>query len=132
MCKIGDIILVDKYVHNGKELSKHSFVVMGIDNGEIQGLDYDLIAYVMSSFDDEEQKKRKLSYPGNFPIFNYEQNVHNGNKKDGYIKTDQSYYFRKDNINYKIIGYISIEAYKRLSEFIYNLDVDFEEIIDNL
>ena len=48
MCKIGDIILVKKYVSHGVELGKHSFVVLNADNGEIQGLPYDLVCNVMS------------------------------------------------------------------------------------
>jgi hypothetical protein len=132
MCNVGDIILIDKYVHNGHEISKHTFVVMDVDNGEIQGLDYDIIGNVMSSFKDEGQKKKKLSFPGNFPILHSEQNVQNSNKKDGYIKAEQLYYFKSDKINYKVIGYISIDAYKRLVDFITNLSIDFEQIVDNL
>ena len=37
MCCVGDIILVDKYKHNGKQINKHSFVVVDDDGGEIQG-----------------------------------------------------------------------------------------------
>lgn len=132
MCKVGDIIRVEKYVHNGTEVDKHSFVILDVENGEIHGLEYDIIGNAMSSFKYEAQKEKKLSYPANFPIFHYETNVVNGNKKDGYIKTDQLYYFKLDKIKYRVIGYISPEAYKRLVEFIQTLEVDFEEIIDNL
>jgi co-chaperonin GroES (HSP10) len=31
MCKIGDIILVNKYKDNGKTLKRHSFVVINDD-----------------------------------------------------------------------------------------------------
>ena len=50
MCCVGDIILVDKYKHNGKQINKHSFVVVDDDGGEIQGYSYDLICNVLSSF----------------------------------------------------------------------------------
>ena len=38
MCQIGDIILVQKYKDRGQDLSRHSFVVISDENGEIQGL----------------------------------------------------------------------------------------------
>ena len=64
MCQVGDIILVDHYSDNGKTLSKHSFVVIDDNNGTIEGMSYDMICNVLSSFKSEEQKRRKLSYPG--------------------------------------------------------------------
>ena len=60
MCKIGDIILVDSYKHGGKTLNKHSFVVLNADKDEIQGLEYDLVCNVMSSFHSEEHRKKKM------------------------------------------------------------------------
>lgn len=60
MCKIGDIILVEKYKDRGKTLGRHSFVVIDDQDGEIHGLPYDMICNVFSSFKDEEQKKRKF------------------------------------------------------------------------
>lgn len=132
MCKIGDIIVVDKYIHNGKEISKHSFVVMDIDNGEIHGLDYDMIANVMSSIKNDDQKRKKLAYPANFLIKHNDTTMQKGNDKEAYIKTDQLYYFKKENVSFEVIGCINIEAYKKLMEFILNLNIDFEQIVDNL
>lgn len=43
MCKVGDIILVRKYVSNGVQLKTHSFIIIDDQNGEIQGLSYDCI-----------------------------------------------------------------------------------------
>jgi hypothetical protein len=37
MCKIGDIIVVQKYKSDGIELSKHSFVVIEDNGGDIKG-----------------------------------------------------------------------------------------------
>lgn len=68
MCKIGDIILIERYKDREKTLGRHSFVVIDDQNGEIQGLPYDMICNVFSSFKNEEQKKRKLSNPGNFQL----------------------------------------------------------------
>ena len=60
MCKIGDIILVEKYKSGNKEIGKHSFIVIEDKNGIIEGLPYDFIGNVLSSFKDEKQKQRKL------------------------------------------------------------------------
>ena len=95
MCRRGDIILVEKYKSQGVDVSHHSFVVIDDKDGQIKGLNYDIVALAMSSFKDEKQKEKKLSYPGNFPITANEENVDGGNKRDGYIKADQFYFFDK-------------------------------------
>jgi hypothetical protein len=104
MCSVGDIIIVENYTHNGISINKHSFIVLNDNAGQIQGLDYDLICNVMSSFKNKEQKKRKLSYPGNFPIVPEDCDSIQGNDKSGYIKADQLYYFNKEKIQYVVIG----------------------------
>ena len=43
MCQVGDIILVDNYFHRNQPIAKHSFVVLSTENGEIEGLSYDLV-----------------------------------------------------------------------------------------
>lgn len=60
MCKAGDIILVNDYQDSKITISHHSFVVINDEGGQIQGLDYDIICNVMSSFKNEEQRKKKL------------------------------------------------------------------------
>ena len=90
MCQIGDIIVVYRYKDGNKTLPTHSFVVLDDNNGQIQGIDFDFVGLVMSSFKDEEQKKRKLSYPGNFPITPDDQEIYDGdNGESGYIKADR-------------------------------------------
>ncbi len=131
MCKVGDIILVNKYKHGNKELSRHSFVVLSTEGGSVRGLDYDLICNVMSSFKDEEQKKRKLAYPGNLEVAHDGTNVPSGNTKGGYIKAEQFYYFDKDSIDYMVIGNVTIELFTALMRLIDELD-EIEEITDNL
>ena len=86
MCKIGDIILIERYKARGKTLRRHSFVVIDDQDGKIQGLPYDMICNVFSSFKSEEQKKRKLSYSGNFPIANEDTHTQPDNGKSGYVK----------------------------------------------
>ena len=48
MCQIGDIILVQKYKDHGQDLSRHSFVVISDENGEIQGMTLSPMSYLLS------------------------------------------------------------------------------------
>ena len=80
----------------------------------------------------EEQKKRKLSYPGNFPIANEDTVTVPNNGKSGYIKTDQLYFFNKSKIEYTIIGNIQPDILELVLEFIDTSDFETEAIIDNL
>ena len=132
MCKIGDIILVDNYKDNGCNLNKHSFIVIEDENGTIEGVPYDFICNVMSSFKNDEQKLRKLRYPGNFPISHNDTVTDPHNTKDGFVKTDKLYYFKKDNINFKVIGNVIPEVLDMIFDFIENSDFEFSHIIDNL
>lgn len=132
MCKVGDIIVVDQYKDSAKTLSRHSFVVIDDKNGQIEGFSYDMICNVLSSFKDEKQRKRKLSYPGNFPIANEDTITCPNNNKDGYIKTDQLYFFAKDKINYTVIGSVKEDIFNLIMEFINESDFQITAIIDNL
>ena len=132
MCKVGDIIVVDQYKDSTKTLSRHSFVVIDDKNGQIEGFSYDMICNVLSSFKDEKQIKRKLSYPGNFPIANEDTITCPNNNKDGYIKTDQLYFFAKDKINYTVIGSVKEDIFNLIMEFINESDFQITAIIDNL
>ncbi|EDS77118.1 conserved hypothetical protein [Clostridium botulinum C str. Eklund] len=132
MCKVGDIILIKNYVDNEKKLDQHSFVVLSDESGKIQGLDYNIICNVMSSFKNKKQQEKKLQYAGNFPITHNDTVTHPDNGKDGYIKAEQLYYFNKDKLDYMVIGQIKPEAFNLLMEFIEKLDVEFKIIIDNL
>ena len=132
MCQIGDIILVQKYKDRGQDLSRHSFVVISDENGEIQGLTYDFIANVLSSFKSDTQRERKLKYPGNFPIDSSDTETNPHNNKFGYVKADQLYYFAKDKLSYTVIGTMKPDVFNELMNFIENSDFDFEDIIDNL
>jgi len=133
MCKVGDIIVIDNYNHDGINLSRHSFVVISDQSGKIQGIDYDLICNVMSSFKNAAQKAKKLSYPYNFPITHNDRIMQNGNNNEGYIKVEQFYYFDKLTINYKVIGALTPEVLEELITFINNINSDeINIIIDNL
>ena len=132
MCQIGDIIVIQKYKHGNKELSRHSFVVIDDEDGIIQGLPYDFVANVFSSFKNEKQKERKLSYPGNFPILNKDTVTNPNDGKDGFVKADQLYYFSKNNIDYSIIGEMKPDRFNDLIDFIEKSNFEIIEIIDNL
>ncbi|GCD10445.1 hypothetical protein [Clostridium tagluense] len=132
MCKVGDIILVQECKDNCIELGKHSFIVLSDVAGEIQGVAYDIICNVLSSFKNDEQKKKKLSYAGNFPITCCDSKIKNGNKLDGYIKSEQFYYFNKEKLDYMVLGQISSDVLASLMTFIQNLDIPFKAITENL
>lgn len=131
MCKVGDIIVVKNFVSQGETLTRHSFVVLSTDHGKIQGLDYDLVCNVMSSFHSEEQRKKKLGYPGNFEYSANEENIRNGHGKAGYIKAEQFYYFDSSKTDFYVLGNVTQELFNALIEFIKQL-TDIEIVIDNL
>jgi len=132
MCTIGDIILIKSFQHKSHVLSKHSFVVLSVEAGKIEGLDYDFVCNVLSSFKNQQQRAKKLGYPGNFEITNKDSSVIKSNTKDGYAKAEQLYYFNRDKTDYIIIGKLNADVFNRLIEFIENLNVPIEHITDNL
>lgn len=132
MCKIGDIILINKYKHGNKILKHHSFIVLDDDGGNIEGLNYDLICNVLSSFKNDDQKSKKLSYNGNFPVSNDDTITNPDNGLSGYVKTDQLYFFKKEGLDYQVIGYIKPEILELIIEFINDSNFTIESITDNL
>lgn len=132
MCKVGDIILIDKYKHGTNILSHHSFIVISDEGGKIEGLNYDIICNVLSSFKDDKQKERKLSYDGNFPVANDDTVTNPDNGLNGYVKTDQLYYFNKEKIDFKVIGYINPEILELIIEFVNTSDFKIYAMTDNL
>ena len=132
MCQVGDIIVIQKCKDRGNILSRHSFVVIDDEEGRIEGISYDFIANVMSSFKTDDQRKRKLNYLGNFPIVFDDRIIENDNGLDGYIKTYQLYYFQKSNIEYQVIGSLKPDIFNLIIEFINESDFPIEDIIDNL
>lgn len=135
MCKKGDIILIYSYLDNGNVIPQHSFIVLDDSGGEISGLSFDFISLVMSSEKTKEQFKRKMQYDGNFPISASETNVPGGNKRDGYIKCEQFYYFRKDKLNYSVIGELNVGVLDIILDYINELieaGVEFRDVTDNL
>ena len=120
MCKLGDIIVVDKYVgDDGKIIGKHSFVVINDKPGFIEGIRYDFVTNVMSSFKSEEQRAKKLKFEENIEIISKDivSNL-SINDKNGFIKADQLIYFDKNRISYYVIGRISNNLFNDLLKII--------------
>lgn len=132
MCKVGDIILVKEFKKYGESISSHSFIVISDDNGEVEGLPYDFACNMLSSFKSKAQKERKLSYPGNYEIKNSDTITNPDNGKDGFVKTDQLYLFKKEKIEYVTIGTVMTDVMESLLKFINEGDFEITQITDNL
>lgn len=135
MCKIGDIIVVNNFKIGGQNMKRHSFVVLGTENGEIEGLPYDLVCNIMSSFEGKgaDYKEKKLSYPENMAYSPAEENVINGHGKDGFIKAGVYFFFNREDTDFYVIGNVEVELYLKLLDFVNNIQPDqIKYIIDNL
>ena len=135
MCKIGDIIVVKDPKINGKPIGQHSFVVLSTDEGEIEGMPYDLVTNIMSSFSgkSEDYKKKKLSYPENMPYEPSEENIIDGHGKDGFIKAGLYFLFERDKTDFYVLGNIETELYIRLINYINHMDSKLiQYVTDNL
>ena len=135
MCKLGDIIVVNKYIgDDGKLISKHSFIVIDNNPDCIKGLNYNLVATVISSFKSQERKKRKLQYKENMEICEFEQNGTKKFRKPSYIKADKLFYFDKEKLDYYIFGRISDDLLDELVKLIIELSNEEKlvQVIDNL
>lgn len=91
-----------------------------------------MVCNVMSSFKNEKHKGKKLKFPGNFPISSNDKFTNPDNGIEGYIKSEQLYYFKKDKINFQVIGRMNDDSFENLIRFIENLEIDIKEIIDDL
>lgn len=131
---MGDIIVVYSYKSGGIKLPPHSFVILDNNKGHAQGMDYDWICLVMSSF--KGNKAKVMRYKGTFPIVPDDEDIKGGgNSTSGYIKANQFYYFKKDKIKYKHIGKLKPEIFELLVDYINELiekKTPFEQHIDNL
>ena len=124
MCKAGDIIVVDKYIgEDGKNIGKHSFIVVDDNADIIKGIPYTFVTNVISSFKNEKHKERKLNFREDLEIIEFEKNGKKIKpKKDSYIKEDQLIYFNKSKIDYYILGKISDELFDKLILLIMTLN----------
>ena len=135
MCKVGDIIVIKDCKVGTKNIGRHSFVVLDTSQGEIEGLPFDLVCNIMSSFEGkgEEYKKKKLSFSENMPYDPSEENIINGHGKDGFIKAGVYFFFNRSDIEFTVIGNVQTELYLRLLDFIKHMNPeDIQYILDNL
>lgn len=58
--------------------------------------------------------------------------IANSNRKDGFIKAEQFYYFNKSKIDYQVIGTMTPEMFNKLIDFISELQIEIINITDNL
>lgn len=124
MCKLGDIIVVNSYKgEDGKDIGRHSFVVVDDEGGTISGLEYSLVASVISSFKNKEDKIKKLSYEGNFEL-STDSIINKKLKKESFVKADQAYYFKKDKLDYYVLGRLKDENLIKLLRLILLLSID--------
>jgi len=136
MCKLGDIIVINKYIgEDGKTINKHSFIVINDEGNYIKGLKYTHVTTVISSFKGFKHRQKKLNYKENVEIKTFEQNGTIKNfKKESYIKADKLFYFNKDKLDYYVFGRISDDLLDELVKIIISLEKDnkISNIIDNL
>ena len=134
MCKLGDIIVVKDFIgDDGKKITQHSFVVINDKPDFIEGLNYDFVANVMSSFKNEEQRQKKLKYEENMELPVDAMKTKNL-KKSSYIKADKAFYFNKDKLNYYVLATLKEEYLDELLKLILKLASEgkLNQIIDNL
>ena len=123
MCKLGDIIVVKEFKNEvGNIVKKHSFIVINDMKNKISGMNYDFVSNMICSFHSDEHKKRKLRHKENLAVTDNVIYSNNSNKKDGFIKADQMYYFDKSKIDYYIFGHIDYELLDELLRLILLLD----------
>lgn len=123
MCKIGDIIGVDKYIgQDGTKIGYHYFIVVSNENGKIYGYDFNLVGTVMSSYKNEYQKKRKSHLEENLDISESEFDLGFRQKRKGFIKANQLFYFDKNNLSYSVVGQVDGDVLLKLLDKIGYLD----------
>ena len=123
MCKLGDIIVVNKYIgENGKHIGRHSFIVIDDNENIIKGIEYTHVATVISSFKSKEQKRRKLNYKGNIEIKEYtKKGKRKAFNKSSYVKADKLFYFNKNKLDYFVFARISDDLLDELMKLILHL-----------
>lgn len=134
MCKLGDIIVINDFIGEDKNLIKtHSFVVVNDEQDTIAGLDYDMVATIISSFKSDEHKRKKLKHKENMELPIDAMNEKDF-KKSSYVKADQAYYFNKKKIKYYVLATLNEEYLDELLKLIMKLASEgkLKQIIDNL
>lgn len=100
-CQIGDIILVSNFRYpDGRDGSMHSFVVIDIEQDELEIMPFEYLCFLISS------NKAKENLPFNVPI---KKDSVNRLKKDSHVKCDYIYEgIKKDDI-LMVVGSVTPE-----------------------
>lgn len=136
MCKIGDIIKIEKYIgDDGVEVSRHTFVVLDDEGGKIKGLLFDFVASPMSSIKDDTQREKVANDPNLLIINTNDQNgMPASDYEEGFVKLKLMYYFKKKDIDYKVLGSLNIETYLQVIKQLQEIDNNgnLEQVLTNL
>ena len=136
MCKLGDIIVVNKYTsEEGKEIGRRSFVVIDDNPNSIRGIDYTFVTTVISSFKSKKHRDKKLKYKGNIEVFYFEKyGLKTEFKNSSYIKADKLFYFNKDKIDYYFFGRVTDDLLDELIKLIIQLEKENKvtHVINNI
>lgn len=135
MCKFGDIIVVNNYIgDDGKNIGRHSFVVIDDEKGKIRGLEYDLVTNVISSIKDDNHRNKKLRYKENLELKDEDVISKYKSNKDSYIKADKLFFFNKSKLDYFLFGRISDDLLDKLMDLIEELSKEDKlvNVIENI
>lgn len=125
---VGDVIVINKYITpDNIQMKQHSFVVLNNQFGTVAGVEigldlelkFDLVTTVMSSIKNEKHKNKiEAYYPKDMIVEFNDAQISNGNRKDGFIKANQLYYFQRDNIDYFRIGKLNESTLDKLLQLV--------------
>ena len=132
MCKVGDIIKVEKYIgDDGQEVGRHTFVVISEDEDVIEGYNFDFVGCPMSSIKSEAQRQKVEADERLMIIKTNDQNGMPASKyEESFLKTHLFYFFKKEKIQYQVIGALNIDTYMTLLKQLESLDE--KELIENV
>lgn len=136
MCQIGDLIKIEKYIgDDGEEVGRHTFVVLSESEDMIKGLKFDLVGSPISSIKTKEQREKIEEDSRLMIIKTNDQNGMPASKyEESFIKSHLMYYFKKDKIDYKVLGALNVETFLELQDQLNRLDEsdDIEQVITNI
>lgn len=126
---IGDIILIQSYLGDDLTLqSGHPFIVLSLESGAIQGMEFDVVCNAMSSLEGKGQGyiDNRLAKSSNLEL-----QVHDGVKKRSFVKTDVLHYFKIADLSFHKVGQLEQSILNFLFQLI-EKNVDFSININNL
>ena len=137
MCKVGDLLLIERTTNNGRTIGRHPFIVFSDENGIIKGTyNYDFLGFLLSSNETEEKREKMLKYDTNFPVAKDDKIITdpNYNNLNSFVEFNPFFYFSKDKITFRKIGRIDEDIFNLLVEYLEELNkqgTKFKQVIDN-